>query len=787
MTAIARLVETLRPHHPDLSRFTVVSMSGSGRDIIHDALHQHLGGLMPAVLELDDYKSRRVAEVTGRLPLPDDEAFCRFHALHRAQRKDEPPSPADTERLLQFLSLIARFSVTEEELRRLDRIAPEQLARIEGFFATMDAFRKELAAEGRFYAPFEERLFTDLSPRENELFVGLPVMTPAHERFFKRVPVERRFIDAPLFGPHLPAETPDYDSALALVRRIGVPEQRAATGRLSFTELAERPAVPALITAEIERFLKERGEDERLFVVPLDETLSFYLWQMLFRPLGDTVNFVPWIPFAHFAAAHRLMEAVHARRPLDTVRRELTAELTARWHDLDEGERSAFEAAVPLIDEIERLRPLMGKEWEPLARHLIAAKKLRLPGKRTAPVQVVGLGNATGIPYERALILPMDRDIFPRKPFTGPFLNLVHLPRIYTAQFESDDLALRQLLAFGKSAHIAARYDKGAGTAPSPHFAFLSVEFGEKPVRRTMQATPFIPPKGEPSIKNSDDLREKLTGYPWSFSTLPLFLSCPFRFVTEHIDKVEPPACFEGEDPVNMVVGQFLHRFFAALKDADRPLDRWRVLFDTQWDGDTDIAEKVPDRAVRKAVVRSYLDEIAGWERESGDPVLFSSGVTDAEFSLKAAFGGYKLTGRIDRLQEWGGRKLVADLKYKEKIDTVGKEGLIAETGDENGMNDHFQLLFYAHLLIENGRAKEDEIAAAYILLRSGDREKYVVELPVGEIERRCDTLEALARRLDRTIAQERFTPNYRAAACRFCSYQALCLRPDLYFVGRPQ
>lgn len=786
MSAIERLIGTLRPHHPDLSRFTVVSMSGSGRDLIHYTLHKQLGGLLPAVLEFGDYKSRCIAEATGRLPLPDDEAFLRFHAVHR-KGKQEPPGPADTERLMQFLDLIARFSVTEEELGRLDRIAPEQRERIVGFFTTMEAFRGELAAEGRFYPPFEERLFADLSPRENELFVGLPVMTPAHERFFERIPPDRRFIDAPLFGPHLPEVTPDYDSALALVRRLGVPEERAAVGRLSFTELAERPAVAALIAREMEEFIKNNAAGEQLFIVPLDETLSFYLWQMLFRPLGDMVNFVPWIPFSPFAAAHRLTAAIAEHRPLDAVRRELTAELTARWHDIDEAERSAYEAAIPLIDEIDRFRPLMGKEWEPLARHLIAAKKLRLPGKRTAPVQVVGLGNATGIPYSRALILPMDRDIFPRKPFNGPFLNLVHLPRIYTAQFEADDLALRQLLAFGTSAHIAARYDKGAGAAPSPHFAFLSVEFGEKTVKRTMQATPFVPPEGEPAIENSDDLREKLAGYPWSFSTLPLFLSCPFRFVTEHIHKIEPPACFDGEDHVNMVVGQFLHRFFAALKDADKPIDRWRLLFDTQWDGDTDIAAKVPDRAVRKAVVRSYLDEIAGWERESGDPVLFSNAVKETELPLKATFGRYRLTGRIDRLQERGGRKLVADLKYRDEVKRIGYEGLIAETGDEKALNDHFQLLFYAHLLIENGRANEDEIDAAYILLRSGDRDNYVVELPAGEIERRRDTLDALARRLDRTIAQERFFPNHQAAACSCCSYKALCLRPDLYFVGRPQ
>ncbi len=789
--ALGRLCAALKPHHPDYTAFTVVSMSGAGRDSAHYLLHRELGGLMPAVLEFDDYKSRRIAEKTGRVPISEDEAFVRFHAMHREYRKEKklpPPPPTDTERLLQFLSLIARFSVTEEELGRLDRIGPEQRERIAQFFAIMAAFRESLAAEGRFYAPFEEQVFAELSPRESELFVGLPTMTLAHERFFSRIPEGSRFIDAPLFGPAMPEESPDYDSALSLVRRLGVPEERAAAGRVSFSELEDRPAVAAFVSREIEQFLGRKGEGEQLFIVVLDETLSFYLWQMLFRPLGDAVNFVPWVPFSPFTAAHRLMTAIEEHRSLGTVRRELTAELADRWHDLDDAERSAFEAAVSLIDEIEHLKPLMGNEWEPLARHFVAAKKLHLPGKRTAPVQVVGLGNAIGIPYERAIILPMDRDIFPRKPFTGPFLNLVHLPRIYKAQFEADDLLLRQFLSFGHSAHIAARYDKVAGEAPSPHFAFLSVEFGEKPVKRTMRATPFVPPSGAPSIENNDDLRQKLEHYEWSFSSLPLFLSCPFRFVIEEIERLEPPACFEDEDSVNMAIGLFLHGFFAALKGSDNPLDCWGPVFDERWESDPEIARKVPDRMVRKAIIRSYLDEIAGWERESGDPVLFSKSVTETELSLKAMFGGtYRLTGRIDRLQERGGRKLVADLKYKDAVDSIKKEGLIAEVEDPNGLNDHFQLLFYVHLLIENGRAKEGDLDAAYILLRNGDRGKYVVELPAVEIERRRDTLDALARRLDHTIALDRFTPNYRAAACTFCPYKALCLRPDLYRIGRPK
>ena len=178
------------------------------------------------------------------------------------------------------------------------------------------------------------------------------------------------------------------------------------------------------------------------------------------------------------------------------MRRELVAELTARWNDLDEADRSAFEGAITLSDELTRLRPLMGREWAALSEYLISAKKLRLHGRRSAPIQVVGLGDVTGIPYGRAVIAPMNSGIFPSKPFSGPYLNLIHLPRLYKTQYEAEDLSLRQFLAFGRSAHIAALYDQGTGAAPSPHFSFLATEFGQAAVKRRLVPTPFRVPEG---------------------------------------------------------------------------------------------------------------------------------------------------------------------------------------------------------------------------------------------------------------------------------------------------
>lgn len=785
-TAVHALLERLRAHHPDMSRFTIISMTGRGRDLLHHLVHTRIGGLLPTILSFDDYKIRRIAEANGRIAVPEDEAFLRFHALRRREQGASLP-PADTQRLLSFLAVISEFSVGIEELRALDRIGPEQLERIDRFFAAMEAFRALLAAEGRFYPPFEEARFADLTPRDSEIFVGLPLMTPVSQRFFRRIPRDRLFVDAPIFGPHMPKEPPDYATALSLVRSLAVAERRESGEGLSFTELAERAALPALLSHEIGAFLQRpRNDTGQLFIVPLDETLSFYLWELLFRPLGGQVNFVPWLPFAHFAAAHRLRDAIRGGEGMEAARRGLVAELTTRWNELDEANRAAFEAAITLCDELVRLRPLMGEEWSPLSEYLIAAKKLHLRGKRSAPIQVVGMGDATGIPYQRAVILPMNSDIFPRKPFRGPYLNLIHLPRIHRAQFEADDLALRQFLSFGRTAHIAALYDQANGEAPSAQFSFLATEFGKKPVKRILAPTPLHASVGNPAIENTGELSAKLRRHRWSFSSLSLFFTCPYRFILEHIQEVTPPPCFEDEEHANLLIGNFLHHFFAELKDHRPAIERWQALFEERWERDAELRAKLPDHAVRKAIVHSYLTDIAAWEREQGMQLLFSDEVTAAELDLTAPFGDnrYHIKGRIDRLQRHAGKLLIADLKYKEKKKLSERVRLADRVEEPNSFDERFQLLIYAYLALHSKTAPPDSLDAAYIFLRPNVRGDYQGKLAETELADRDLTMERIAQRLDRMLKAERFAPNCRAECCPYCPYKALCLKPDLYRTG---
>jgi len=784
--SIETLIERLRAHYPDMSGFTIVSLTGRGRDFLHHLVHTRIGGLMPKIISFDDYRSRRIAEATGRTALSEEEALLRFHALLR--REDGFPSvPADTQRLLSFLAAITEFSVEIKELQALDRIGPDQLDRIDRFFSILDTFRTRLAGEGLFYPPLEAGRLADLAPSDNDLFFGLPIMTPANERFFRRIPPDCFFADAPLFGPHMPAEQPEYPTALSLVRRIGVPERRTGGESLLFTELSERAALPVLLTREIGGFLQgPRSDGEQLFIVPLDERLSFYLWELVFRPLGLLVNFAPWLPFIHFAAAERLCQAVRSGKRLTEVRRDLVAELAARWTDLGEADRSAFEAGIALCEELERLRPLMTDQWAPLSEHLIASRKLRLHGRRNAPIQVVGMGDATGIPYGRALLLPMNSGIFPAPPFSGPYLNLIHLPRIYKARYEADDLALRQFLSFGREAHIAALYDQVNGEAPSPLFAFLQTEFGRKAVKRRIAPQSFRVPAEAPVLENTDEIRTRLRARAWSFSALKRFFTCPYRFLLEEIRHLTPPSCFAEEEHASRIIGDFLHRLFMELKDRPPAVQRWRESFEEQWKADKELQAKLPDAAVRKAIALSHLADIAQWEKETGRMLLFSDEVTACEVSLSAPFGAgrYRLQGRIDRLQRQGEKLLITDLKYREKPKVSARKPLIDLVDEAGGFDDRFQLLVYSYLALQTGAATPGLLDASRLFLRPRQRGDYEGSLTEEELAACEATMDRIARRLDKFIAQEGFFPDYHSDSCPYCPYKALCLTPDLYRTG---
>jgi hypothetical protein len=160
--------------------------------------------------------------------------------------------------------------------------------------------------------------------------------------------------------------------------------------------------------------------------------------------------------------------------------------------------------------------------------------------------------------------------------------------------------------------------------------------------------------------------------------------------------------------------------------------------------------------------------------------------VTAAELDLTAPFGNgrYRISGRIDRLQQRAGRLLIADLKYKEKKKYSEKDRLVDLVEATDSFDERFQLLIYAYLALRSGTVTPDLLDAAHIFLRPKACGDYTSQLVDEELADCDSTIARIAQRLDRMLEAERFAPNYRADGCPYCPYKALCLRPDLYRTG---
>ncbi|MCX7788720.1 MAG: PD-(D/E)XK nuclease family protein [Spirochaetes bacterium] len=797
-----RLVEVLAPYHPIYADFTIVALDDRSRDGIHYFLHKKLGGLMPQIVPFEQYKRERFEGSCGLVVIEEEEAFVRFHLFCRS--KDRTKRPEESEQLFSFLRLLSRFSVSQEELQTLDRLTPEQGRKIEDIFSLLYEFREFLKKEHRSYLPFEEEFFRSLIPREKDLFVGLPLLTPVHEAFLAKVPKEKLFVPEASFGPRFPLEEPEYETAYHLVAKYDLPARRLPARstekerlpplNLSFSEVQDRSSLAALITEEVEQFLKTREPMDQMAILLLDEELSFYLWRLLFASKEETVNFSPWLPFRHFGVAHRLSAAVSSGENLTDLKGILAKEIRTKWEGLDLAEQAAFEAAITLCEELSQWQKEIDQdeEWKPLAQFLIQSKKLHLPGSREAPIQVLGLGETGSVSFAQGLILPMDRDIFPHKPFRGPYLNVIHTPRIYRAQFEANDLLLRQFLSLCKKAHIAARFDKTNGFAPSPHFMFLATEFDANLQECYQKPNKFTVSSTIPAFPASEEIQQFLRSFQWSFHSLQLFFSCPYHFLLKYKERLDPPSVLEeGEEAIQLHIGNVLHEWAATLHRQPPALENWRKRFEEVWkervgDDHSPGEEYFSLQGIYKPIILSYLEDIAHYEREQGKLLLFADDGVRREQWIHATFGNgaFQLRGRLDRIQLYEGKMLILDLKYRaaDKVKPPPKgtsRGLESYLQEKETLHEAHQLIVYAYLLKVKDSISPNDLSAAFYALKEIDPEERVVFLPQEDIGNLDTHMEQIARTLDARIAQKEFLPNYKSEQCRFCSYQPLCGHPD--------
>jgi hypothetical protein len=521
----------------------------------------------------------------------------------------------------------------------------------------------------------------------------------------------------------------------------------------------------------------------------LDESLTPMLWNRSLRLFGNAVNLAVWLPFSTTAAGRRLLTEVEKAQEYgqtpDFKRFATTCamELSRNRDSYVREECEAFEAAVSFSSLLDEWKERLGRNLADAVKILIEAKKLRVTGSRSAPVQVVGFGHVSGERFSRGLILSLDSGIMPTQPFEGPFINPIHVPQLRKSVFEYEDLVFRQILAQGDRIKIVAVNDIIRERTPSYYMSLLAQEFG-KPVIATEFKEP--PPERrsakKPVIKIDDNLKNKLKDFTYSFSSLSKILACPFLFYHQYILGIEPPAFMDDDEKINMQMGSFVHKFLQRLSTAKDKFDNWEKLFDKLWESDENAEVRDIDGInIYMLNAKIFLREIYEDEKESGKSFIFTDNALACEKKFTGTIAGsYKITGSSDRLAKIGERTEVIDFKYSKKqskYDLSGKTTMLQRFIEQGVLHPAAQLIIYQYF-------NKDVEGARFYFLKEPIRNRQI-ELPAAESAEANELILAIKERLDAIIGGSELRPEHDCAECDYCRFQALCGREDYYKASR--
>ena len=786
-----KLISFLRNDHPDLSDWTIICASDRAVDPVQHLIHSELGGILPKVEGLNSYITKKISERSNLQPLPGDERLLYFISFVAEKFPDEPYPARRASSLLPLISKLSEYNIGRNNIFGAERFTEEEWNRLEEYLETAQDFRVRLSKINLFMPELEIARLDGITPGEKEIFIGLPEITPVTERFYRKISKERLFIDKPLFGLELAgAGGLEFDSAKNLALSFGGGVEPSEGAGIELIKLTGLHAIVDLVTLEVENFLKERSASDQLMIYLLDESLTTMLWNRSLRLFANAVNLAVWLPFSTTAAGRRLLaeiEKAERSGQMPDFKRYATTcaiELSKNRENYVREECEALEAAISFSTILDDWKYRLGHNLTDAAKMLLVAKKFRITGSRSAPVQVVGFGDVSGEKFSRGLILPLDSGIMPTQPFEGPFINPVHVPQMRKSVFEYEDLIFRQILAQGDRIKIVSVNDTIRERTPSYYMSLLSQEFG-----KSIKAVAFQESLSEsqdsekPAIKIDDNLRNRLKDFTYSFSSLVKILACPFLFYHQYILRIEPPLFMDDDEKINMQMGSFVHKFLQQLSTVRKDmLDNWEKLFDELWVSDENAEVRDIDGInIYMLNAKILLQEIYEDELESGRRLVFADNAISCEEKFSGTIAGcYKITGRSDRLANISGRTEVIDFKYsknRSKYKTSERTTALERFKETGILHPAAQLIIYQHFI-------EGVEGVRFYFLRESSKDRVMV-LPPELSATAEELMSAIKERLDAIIGGAELLPDHSCQECQYCLFQALCGRPNYYKASR--
>jgi ATP-dependent helicase/nuclease subunit B len=564
----------------------------------------------------------------------------------------------------------------------------------------------------------------------------------------------------------------EYRLSLSEVQILSDQAMRV-NGSLSCEVFHTRLAQIGFIKASVEAFVEEGIAPEKIAVVLPDEDAAQMVRE--FDTEGN-FNFAMGEPFSN-STLYRQIESItlylDERNVLNTERVKKIDSTALEWfktHYPHKFQMSHLEEMVSLFekcdeasleiirDEIQRIRHLSNalEQMEFRAVFRIFMNRLRarsIDDVRGGKVTVMGLLETRGIAFEGVVVIDFNEGYVPHKSEKDLFLNTK--TREYAGLPSTHDRESLQKhyysILFNRAKKVAIGCVQNAESVPSRFLLQLYIK--STPAHYRYEEVLFPTPHFNERIIETYESEYDFTAAPLSASGIKTFLSCKrsfyYRYI-EHIREHELPRDLSQERDVGNELHSVLDKLYtqydsyssvSAIKDSLRRL----------WE------EKHSDDPLERYMRELWINKLDDFYEAEVSRFGLGARVLFREKELSREVDGIRLVGRIDRIDENGGKLEVIDYK----------SGKYPETQKEPKESDvDYQLSVYALLASELGEVSR----CGYYDLGSGELKfEHYLEEKVVKLR------EILAHMASQK--QWRWEMCEELSRCRYCPYTYLCHR----------
>lgn len=534
-----------------------------------------------------------------------------------------------------------------------------------------------------------------------------------------------------------------------------------------------RLAQVGFVKAKIEHFIDAGIAPEKIAVVLPDESFA-----PLLREFDDegNFNFAMGTGFEYdplFREIESILLYLEESNVLNKARIRAVSERKIGWireHYPQPFRFAQLEALLELFDsspeesldivreEIQRFYPLSQAletlEFKAVLRIFMNRLKNRtIDDVQGGKITVMGVLETRGIEFDGVIVVDFNEGFVPHKSEKDLFLNTK--TRQYAGLPSAHDRESLQkhyyAILFNRAKKVAIASVQNSESVPSRFLLQLGIEAKESQYR--YEAVLFAPMKERPRKIEEARGEYDFTAHPLSSSSLKSFLTCKrqfyYRYVT-HMTPHELPRDLSQERDIGNALHAALETIYREKKGYETPIQIKKGLA-SLWEGQTG------DDPLERHMKRLWLDKLEPFYES--EAARFQNGweVLYREKEASAVIEGIKLVGRIDRIDERGGKLEVIDYK----------SGKYPDTDKEPKEDDvDYQLSVYAFLASSLG---EVERCGYYDLNRGELKHEQFLE------QKNLRLREILAMMASQKSWEWEMCEDL--SRCRYCTYGYLCNR----------